>query len=172
MFKCPFYVHTSLHTEIRLQRFRLNMTRDEELNIPNNDPQLIEYIRWQLSQRKVIPTALAQYHERDEMVPSLAAEIVRLNGGKKKGYYIQSVTHHSGPLLTAPYLTEAFNWTGLIVEPDARKYFAICKETTSTPDVQVFQACISPKNHPKEVNFHYFIHAKHIFYLEKMGFFI
>lgn len=144
---------SSKNTEIRLQRFRLNMTRDEELNIPNNDPQLIEFIRWQLSTRKVIPTPLPQFHERDELVPRLASEVMRQSGGKKKGYFIQSVTHHSGPLLTAPYLAETFNWTGLIVEPDARKYFSLCKETMSTPNVQVFQACVSPKNHPKEVTF-------------------
>lgn len=127
------------------------MTRDEEMNIPNNDPQLIEFIRWQLSTRNVVPTAFSQVHEHSGMVPFLAKEIIGLSTVKRNGYFVQSVTNHSGFALTAPYLAKHFNWTGLIVEPDARKYFSICDETTHAQNVKVFQACVSPKNHPKEV---------------------
>lgn len=128
------------------------MTRDEELNIQNDDPELIAFIRWQLSKRKIVPMEpLPSYSERHGIVPNLATEIAKFVNTKKSGFFVQSLTHQNGAYLTAPWLSENLDWTGLIVEPDARKYFSLCKETLMQPKVQVFQACISPKNHPKEV---------------------
>lgn len=141
--------------EIRLQRFRLNMTRDEELNISRDNPELVAYIRWQLSQRKMAPMPVPNYSEnnkRSDMVPKLATAIAESVGDVNgNGYFVQSMTNYNGEFLTGPWLAENLNWGGLIVEPDARKYFTLCKETLMQPKVQVIQACVSPNNHPREV---------------------
>jgi len=138
-------------SEIRLQKFRLNMTRDEELNIQKDNPELIAFIRWQLAQHKTVPLPLPSYSERHGMVPDLASEISRTLGNIEDGYFVQSLIHHSGQFITGPWLAENLNWGGLIVEPDAKKYFSLCKETLMQPKVQVIQACVSPNNHPKEI---------------------
>lgn len=140
------------HLEIRLQKFRLNMTRDEELNIQRDNPELVAYIRWQLSQRKNAPLPVPSYSKRDGLVPELAMEIAKHVNMKDNGYFVQSMTNYNGEFLTGPWLAEHLNWGGLIIEPDARKYFSLCKETLMQPKVQVIQACISPNNHPREVS--------------------
>lgn len=137
--------------EIRLQKFRLNMTRDEELNIQRDNPELVAYIRWQLSQRKTAPLPVPSYSKRNGLVPELAMEIARHVEMKDDGYFVQSLTNFNGEFLTGPWLAQHLNWGGLIIEPDARKYFSLCKETLMQPKVQVIQACISPNNHPREV---------------------
>lgn len=138
--------------EIRLQKFRLNMTRDEELNIQRDNPELVAYIRWQLSQRKTAPLPVPSYSKRNGLVPELAMEIAKHVDMKDNGYFVQSLTNYNGEFLTGPWLAEHLNWGGLIVEPDARKYFSLCKETLMQPKVQVIQACVSPNNHPREVS--------------------
>lgn len=127
------------------------MTRDEELNIQRDNPDLIAFIRWRLSQHPSVPEPLPSYNERHGLVPELAIEISKLVNNKQEGYFVQSLIHHSGEFITGPWLGENLNWGGLIVEPDARKYFSLCKETLMMPRVQVIQACVSPNNHPKEV---------------------
>lgn len=138
--------------EIRLQKFRLNMTRDEELNIQRDNPELIEFIRWQLAQHANVPLPIPSYSERHGLVPDLGKEIVKQVGNKEDGFFVQSLIHHSGVFLTGPWLAENYDWGGLIVEPDIRKYYSLSKETMLQPKVQTIQACISPNNHPKEVN--------------------
>lgn len=142
--------------EIRLQKFRLNMTRDEELNISRDNPELVAYIRWQLSQRKIAPMPVPNYNEnnkRNDLVPKLASAIAEIAANVNgDGYFVQSMTNYNGEFLTGPWLAEHLNWGGLIVEPDARKYFSLCKETLMQPNVQVIQACVSPNNHPREVS--------------------
>ncbi|XP_055304700.1 protein Star [Sitodiplosis mosellana] len=138
-------------SEIRLQKFRLNMTRDEELNIQRDNPELVAYIRWQLSQRKTAPLPVPSYSKRNGLVPELAMEIAKHVDMKDNGYFVQSLTNYNGEFLTGPWLAEHLNWGGLIVEPDARKYFSLCKETLMQPKVQVIQACVSPNNHPREI---------------------
>lgn len=132
------------------------MTRDEELNISRDNPELVAYIRWQLSQRKIAPMPVPNYSEnnkRNDLAPKLAAAIAEsaanVNGN---GYFVQSMTNYNGEFLTGPWLAENLKWGGLIVEPDARKYFSLCKETLMQPKVQVIQACVSPNNHPREVS--------------------
>lgn len=160
-FELRFYVlakkaHENIYffflIEIRLQKFRLNMTRDEELNIQRDNPELIAFIRWQLAQHKNVPLPLPSYSERDALVPELATEIAKQVGNKRDGFFVQSLVHHSGAFLTGPWLATNLSWGGLIVEPDARKYFSLCKEILMQPKVQAIQACISSNNHPKEVN--------------------
>lgn len=139
------------HLEIRLQKFRLNMTRDEELNIQRDNPELIEFIRWQLAQHANVPLPIPSYSERHGLVPDLGKEIAKQVGNKENGFFVQSLIHHSGAFLTGPWLAENYDWGGLIVEPDIRKYYSLSKETMLKPKVQTIQACISPNNHPKEV---------------------
>lgn len=146
-----FFFISCWNLEIRLQKFRLNMTRDEELNISRDNPQLVAYIRWQLSQRKTAPLPVPSYSKRNGLVPVVAMEIARLVDMKNDGYFVQSMTNYNGEFLTGPWLAEHLNWGGLIIEPDARKYFSLCKETLMQPKVQVIQACVSPNNHPREV---------------------
>lgn len=129
------------------------MTRDEELNgIEQDDSDLVKFIRWKMSQEhKNVPMPLPSYNERSGLVPDLATEIFKLANVKEGGIFVESLTYHNGPFLTAPWLAENFGWNGLIVEPEARKYFSLCKETLMQPKVDVIQACVSSKNHPKEV---------------------
>lgn len=138
--------------EIRLQKFRLNMTRDEELNIQRDNPELVAYIRWQLSQRKNAPLPVLSASKRNALVPELAVEIAKHVETKDDGYFVQSLTNYNGEFMTGSWLSEHLNWGGLIIEPDARKYFSLCKETMMQPKVQVIQACVSPNNHPREVS--------------------
>lgn len=141
--------------EIRLQKFRLNMTRDEELNISRDNPELVAYIRWQLSQRKnarIPEPSATEINKRNDLVEKLATEIAESANVISDGYFVQSMTNYNGEFMTGPWMAEHLNWGGLIVEPDARKYFSLCKETVMQPKVQVIQACVSPNNHPREVN--------------------
>ncbi|XP_063700260.1 protein Star-like [Culicoides brevitarsis] len=153
-------------TEIRHQQFRLNMTRDYDLlGVQQDNPSLIAYIR-EVHMKKypnMVTNFLAtsgpaehlNFTNSHELTPKLASDIASLVGNKQKGVFFQSLTGSSGPMMTAPWLAETLGWTGYIVEPDPRKYFALRKDNARRNGVQVIHACLSPTGYPKEVTLHH-----------------
>lgn len=147
-------------TEIRHQQFRLNMSRDYEISgVRQDDPQLVTFIR-EIHLKKVpmnfmknSPIIHLNFTERHELVPLMASTIASLVDMKENGVFIQSMTSSNSALLTGPWLTETLGWSGVIVEPEPRRYFTIRKENAHRQKVQVIQACLSTTGYPKEVNF-------------------
>lgn len=139
------------------------MSRDYELHgVRQDDPTLITVIRE--FHLKPLPSNFmkngvldaSNLVERHDLVPELASTIANLIGKsapKRNGVFVQSLTSSSGSMLTASYLAEEFGWTGLIVEPDPKRYFGFRKENARRPLVQVVQACLSTNGAPKEVCF-------------------
>ena len=148
-------------TEIRHQQFRLNMTRDYELQgISQDDPQLITYVRdiylRRYSKDPITPHQHVpwDYHNRKELTPRMAKYVVEdLLGGKRRGVFVQSMTGANERLITARWLSAGAQWTGILVEPELRKYFEYRKEMAGQGGrVEVVHACISPNEYPKEVD--------------------
>lgn len=134
------------------------MSHDDEFHdVQQDDPTLVSFIReyrlkmLPINYLKNQPFDHPNYIERLESVPSLAKTLASYVDMKKNGVFVQSLTGQSGALLTAPWLAEHLNWSGLIVEPEPRKYFSLCKENAMRPKVQIIEACLSTNNHPKEV---------------------
>lgn len=137
------------------------MSRDYELHgVRQDDPTLIMVIRefhlkpLPLNFMKNGVLDASSTVERHEQVPKLAtAMATRLspNGPRRNGIFVQSLTASSGSMLTASYLSEELGWSGLIVEPDPKRYFGFRKENARRPGVQVVQACVSTNGSPKEV---------------------
>ncbi|XP_037805583.1 protein Star [Lucilia sericata] len=171
-------------TEIRHQQFRLNMSRDYELyGVAQDDPQLIAFLR-EIHMRKypnhffkASPTAednglpggggggnylnslagathLNLSAHPNELTPKMAYYVANTLHGKTNGAVIQSLTGSLGHLMTAPWLSETFNWAGVIVEPEPRRYFTLRKQNALRPHMQVVHACVSPNPYPKEVTIH------------------
>lgn len=135
------------------------MSRDDEMrDVEQDDPKLVSFIR-QYHLKDLPPNFLksrqdphSSYIERLESVPNMAKTLANYVRMKKNGVFLQSLTGESGALLTGPWLAENLNWGGLIVEPEPRKYFSLSKESAMRPKVRIIEACLSPNNHPKEVN--------------------
>lgn len=146
----------SFISEIRHQQFRLNMSRDYELyGVPQDDPTLLKFVR-EIHLKKY-PMLLAKppkpinLTERYEVAAEIAEIIGKYSIVRKGGYFVQSLPWTSGNLMTSPWLSEQFKWSGLIVEPDTKQYFELRKENVHRGDIQVVHACLSPTGFPKEV---------------------
>lgn len=154
-------------TEIRHQQFRLNMTRDYDLvGVTQDDPQLISYVRDIYMRRyanSLYSAAPPQqlhhqpwdYRGRRELTPRMAQFVVdELLDGKQGGVFVQSMTGAANErLMTAQWLAGGAAWTGVIVEPDLRKYFEYHREMAAHgKGVDVVHACVSPNEYPKEVD--------------------
>lgn len=136
------------------------MSRDYELHgIRQDDPTLITVIRE--FHLKPLPSNFMRNGvldasntvERHNLVPEMAttmANIIGQSEPKRNGVFVQSLTSTSGSMITASYLSKEFGWAGLIVEPEAKRYFGFRKENARRPQVQVVQACLST-NGVKEV---------------------
>lgn len=147
-------------TEIRHQQFRLNMTRDYELQgISQDNPGLISYVR----QVHLHPSSTGHEHQlgassdewqfrgRGELTPQMAQFVAeKLLGGRRRGVFVQSMTGANEALMTAPWLVGGAQWTGVLVEPDPRKYFEL-RKLYGPRGVDVVHACVSPNEYPKEV---------------------
>ncbi|KAH8412097.1 hypothetical protein KR222_010860 [Zaprionus bogoriensis] len=170
-------------TEIRHQQFRLNMSRDYELNgVAQDDPALIAFLR-QIHMRKyptymgksassssiktaTVPTAgsgtgtgnssssNSSGSSGNSMADQLAHYVSDLVGGKLNGAVIQSLSGPLANLITAPWLSEQLNWLGVLVEPEPRWYFALRKQNAQRQRMQVVHACVSPNPYPKEITIH------------------
>lgn len=133
------------------------MTRDDEYNVQQDNPVLVSMIRQLYLQenhrhfKKNNPLAHPNFIELHQSTPMIAQTIASYVDMKKDGYFIQSLTDQSGVFQTAPWLAQNLNWGGLIIEPEARKYFSLCKENAMRPKIQIIQACVSTNTHPKEV---------------------
>lgn len=164
-------------TEIRHQQFRLNMSRDYELQgISQDNPGLISYVR-EVHLRKYANTPyFAQPEEgeeqeqedqhlepkkknsddwdfrgRRELTPKMAQFVVEdLLAGKHRGVFVQSMTGANDALMTAQWLIGGAAWTGVIIEPEPRKYFNYRKHYGHR-GVDAVHACVSPNEYPKEV---------------------
>lgn len=152
-------------TEIRHQQFRLNMTRDYDLvGVEQDDPLLITYIRevylrrYSNSPVRILTSPMEHqqmwdYRGRTELTPRMAQYVIEeLLAGKKGGVFVQSMTGANEGLMTAQWLSGGGQWTGVIVEPELRKYFAYRKEMGGMTGVEVMHACVSPNEYPKEVD--------------------
>ncbi|EDW71339.1 protein Star [Drosophila virilis] len=167
-------------TEIRHQQFRLNMSRDYELNsVAQDDPALIAFLR-QIHMRKYMymaksgavsssgkaPAASAAVPPAgtgnssssssggDSVADQLAHYVSDLVGGKLNGAVIQSLSGPLAHLITAPWLSDQLNWMGVLVEPEPRWYFALRKQNAQRQRMQVVHACVSPNPFPKEITIH------------------
>uniref|UniRef100_A0A1I8PN11 Methyltransferase FkbM domain-containing protein n=1 Tax=Stomoxys calcitrans TaxID=35570 RepID=A0A1I8PN11_STOCA len=87
----------------------------------------------------------------NELTPKMAYYVANLLQRKTNGAVIQSLTGSLGQLMTAPWLSETLNWGGIIVEPEPRRFFTLCKQNGLRPRMELVQACVSPKSYPKEV---------------------
>lgn len=149
-------------TEIRHQQFRLNMTRDYELvGVSQDDPELINYVRDIYLRRysnaqftaNGHPLQRWDYHGRQELTPRMAQFIAEdLLRGKRGGVFVQSMPGANERLLTGQWLAGGAQWTGLIIEPELRKYFEFRKELAPQKGVEVVHACVSPTEYPREVH--------------------
>lgn len=162
--------------EIRHQQFRLNMSRDYDLlGVSQDNPALISYLR-EVHMRKYSNTPFFNTEEdeagrslnisgRHEVGAEMAQYVAQLVSPKPKekggvrefktgGIFVQSLTGNADTLMTAPWLA-TLNWTGVIVEPDPRKYFNYRKQNIQRPQVEVVHACVSPNAYPKEVTLHH-----------------
>ncbi|XP_030565612.1 protein Star [Drosophila novamexicana] len=163
-------------TEIRHQQFRLNMSRDYELNsVAQDDPALIAFLR-QIHMRKymymaksgavsssgkapaasaaVPPAGTGNSSGGDSVADQLAHYVSDLVGGKLNGAVIQSLSGPLAHLITAPWLSDQLNWMGVLVEPEPRWYFALRKQNAQRQRMQVVHACVSPNPFPKEITIH------------------
>lgn len=125
--------------------------------VAQDDPVLVSVIRAYhlrpipvnfLKNRDTLHTHVV---EHSDSVPTLSRAIAGFVDMRKDGFFVQSMTGQSGPLMTATWLADNLNWGGLIVEPEPRKYFALARENAMHPKVKLIEACLSPNNHPKEV---------------------
>ncbi|XP_075153521.1 EGF receptor activation regulator Star [Haematobia irritans] len=87
----------------------------------------------------------------NELTPKMAYYVANQLQGKTNGAVIQSLTGSLGQFMTAPWLSETLNWGGIIVEPEPRRFFTLCKQNGLRPRMELVQACVSPKSYPKEV---------------------
>ncbi|XP_030240534.1 protein Star [Drosophila navojoa] len=168
-------------TEIRHQQFRLNMSRDYELNsVAQDDPALIAFLR-QIHMRKYMSMAKSTAVSSSGKAPAataavppagtgnsssngsgsgnsvsdqLAHYVAELVGGKLNGAVIQSLSGPLAHLITAPWLSDQLNWMGVLVEPEPRWYFALLKQNAQRQRMQVVHACVSPNTYPKEITIH------------------
>ncbi|XP_044315662.1 protein Star [Drosophila rhopaloa] len=170
-------------TEIRHQQFRLNMSRDYELNgVAQDDPALIAFLR-QIHMGKYLgkaspkvaaastvgvgpppnsprpATAGSSYgsgsgNSSGSGADQLAHYVADLVGGKMNGAVIQSLSGPLAHLITAPWLSEQLDWMGVLVEPEPRWYFTLRKQNAQRARMQVVHACVSPTTYPKEITIH------------------
>ncbi|KAH8262724.1 hypothetical protein KR026_009721 [Drosophila bipectinata] len=166
-------------TEIRHQQFRLNMSRDYELNgVAQDDPALIAFLReihmgkylGKASPKVVTASAagggpppppspprsaaitpLSSSNSSGSGADQLAHLVADLVGGKMNGAVIQSLSGPLAHLITAPWLSEQLNWMGVLVEPEPRWYFTLRKQNAQRAKMQVVHACVSPNTYPKEI---------------------
>ncbi|KAH8339444.1 hypothetical protein KR074_011084 [Drosophila pseudoananassae] len=166
-------------TEIRHQQFRLNMSRDYELNgVAQDDPALIAFLReihmgkylGKASPKVVTASAagggsspggspprpaaispLSSSNSSGSGADQLAHLVADLVGGKMNGAVIQSLSGPLAHLITAPWLSEQLNWMGVLVEPEPRWYFTLRKQNAQRTKMQVVHACVSPNTYPKEI---------------------
>lgn len=136
------------------------MSRDYDIYVRQDDPVLITFIREIQLKKYPMPFmkdssggggALHNFTDHHEMAPALAETLARLSGMRENGVFVQSMPS-SGALLTGPWLAETLNWSGTIIEPEPRKYFALRKEMAGRAAVQIVHACVSPSEYPKEVS--------------------
>lgn len=151
------------------------MSRDYEFQgISQDNPVLVSYLReMHLKKYVQVPlfdAPLVTAAEDDPLAPpSITAgtgskftaemgEFVakELLQGKVGGVFIQSsMGTSSDNLMIAPYLIHKYQWQGLIVEPDPKKFFNYAKQyARQKDDVHVIHACFSPTGFPKEVTLH------------------
>lgn len=171
-------------TEIRHQQFRLNMSRDYELNgVAQDDPALIAFLR-QIHMGKYLGKASPKVaaaaastvgggappnaprlatagstfgtsgNSSGSGADQLAHYVADLVGGKMNGAVIQSLSGPLAHLITAPWLSEQLNWMGVLVEPEPRWYFTLRKQNAQRARMQVVHACVSPNTYPKEITIH------------------
>ncbi|XP_016997756.2 protein Star [Drosophila takahashii] len=164
-------------TEIRHQQFRLNMSRDYELNgVAQDDPALIAFLR-QIHMGKYLGKAspkvasvgpppnsprlaatagstFGNSNSSGSGADQLAHYVADLVGGKMNGAVIQSLSGPLAHLITAPWLSEQLNWMGVLVEPEPRWYFTLRKQNAQRARMQVVHACVSPNTYPKEITIH------------------
>lgn len=140
------------------------MTRDYDLQgISQDNPVLVSYLR-EVHLKKYVDVPMFNHPTASEATMSLNKLSAQAQMGdfvardllnsKQNGVFIQSFIGASDNFMMAPYLMEQWNWSGLIVEPDPKKYFIYGRDYGKRPNVNVIHACFSPTGFPKEVTLH------------------
>lgn len=158
---CFIYTQFLFAAEFRHQQFRQNLTHDYDMvNTPQDNKELIWFVREVLMKKYPMPNLQRlpmdqfNYNSSSDAASILSKYIGKdLFGGKKAGFYFQSLTGSNAPMMPAPWLTESQNWGGCIVEPDPRKYFSYRKLYAQRDATKIVHASLSPQKYPKEVSF-------------------
>lgn len=149
-----------ISAEYRHQQFRQNLTHDYDMvNTPQDNKELVWFVRevlmkkYPMSNLQRLPLNQFNYNSSSEEAPTMAKFIGKdLLGGKKSGFYFQSLTGTNAQMMPAPWLTESQGWGGCIVEPDPRKYFNYRKLYAQRDATKIVHASLSPQKYPKEVS--------------------
>lgn len=145
--------------EKRHQQFRLNMTHDLNINVSQDEPGLVWFVRE--VQMKKYPMTFLEKQPMEQFNFSnsedLASQMAKYIGEdllkkKQAGFYFQSLTGSNGVAMAAPWLTESLKWGGVIVEPDPRKYFSYRRRFAHRNATKIVHASLSPRTYPKEVS--------------------
>ena len=131
------------------------------VNTPQDNKELIWFVKEVLMKKYPMPNLQRlpmdqfNYNSSSESASILSKFIGKdLFGGKKEGFYFQSLTGSNAPMMPAPWLTESQGWGGCIVEPDPRKYFSYRKIYAQRDASKIIHASLSPQKYPKEVKIH------------------
>lgn len=128
------------------------------VNTPQDSKELVWFVRevmkkYPMPNLQRLPMDQFNYTSSDDEAAKMTRFIGReLFGGKKSGFYFQSLTGSNGQMMPAPWLTESLKWGGCIVEPDPRKYFSYRKLYAQRDATKIVHASLSPQKYPKEVS--------------------
>lgn len=136
------------------------MSRDYEISgVTQDNPKLIKYIREiymkQYPQTLELSNTFDNYPEvNTNKTVMLSAEVKMMIPSsfehKMNGRFIGA----TGPLdVLKPiqYYMNEKNWSGYIIEPDPQRFFTLRKQFAYNKRVQVYHACLSSTENPKEV---------------------
>lgn len=109
--------------------------------------------KYPMPKQPKLPMDQFNFNSSTEMASTMAKFIGNeLLGGKKSGFFFQSLTGSNAPMMAAPWLTESLAWGGCIVEPDPHKYFSYRRLFAQRDSTKIVHASLSPQKYPKEVS--------------------
>ncbi|XP_048001662.1 protein Star isoform X1 [Leguminivora glycinivorella] len=122
------------------QQFRLNMSRDYELKIPQESDYLVAYVRqWHLGPRPNKETPAPIYTDQAKVLDQLLGEVYN-------GTFVEILPRgHRDP--TTLFLEVERGWSGLAVRAAPRDHLEL------GGSARTLNACLSPLDHPIQVPF-------------------
>ncbi|GLV34252.1 Star [Carabus blaptoides fortunei] len=141
-------------TAMRHHQFKINMTQDYNLlNVAQDDPQLITYIREVHVRPAVDPHHYHVFNSSFYMEPTeKTLYVTKILNNKRGGVFVEASAYRHNRPSDTEWLERNLSWSGLLVQPDPRDYFNLRKHGRGRS--QSIHACLSPTCYPKEVTFH------------------